>query len=428
MSFPNNNNNFQNSYQENEMLTNFQNIYEKTNNLQQEKINTLEQTINDCKEELANYDYLLNENSQLNIELSKMYENLQLKNKIIDEFQKLSQISKSKFEFYINANHNYQQMLEKKNKKIEDLKLKIDETNKELIDLKNEHNKIINSLKEINDNNDKEAIILKEQLNVLQNNLKTSESNNEKIIKNLEEVVNENKILKEKLITFDKINEELTKLKSDFNELEKNLIEKNAKNEQLQNENEELKHKLEEINYNLNNLIANEKDLEEKNFNLNQLCIKYENAYNNAIQDLQKKNLDSNTFEKNLKIKEEELNKFKEKYNKKILKLKEDNIGLKQRENIYKDTLNKLKNYTNDINNNNNFNNIMNTQQSLGNNLNNLNNLNQSFYSYNPPRPEFNFNNNNEIDDSFKYSYYLIDNLKNAINKIDYQKDYSNLI
>ena len=427
MSFPNNNNNFQNSYQENEMQTNFQNIYEKTNNLQQEKINTLEQTINDCKEELANYDYLLNENSQLNIELSKMYENLQLKNKIIDEFQKLSQISKSKFEFYINANHNYQQMLEKKNKK-KDLKLKIDETNKELIDLKNEHNKIINSLKEINDNNDKEAIILKEQLNVLQNNLKTSESNNEKIIKNLEEVVNENKILKEKLITFDKINEELTKLKSDFNELEKNLIEKNAKNEQLQNENEELKHKLEEINYNLNNLIANEKDLEEKNFNLNQLCIKYENAYNNAIQDLQKKNLDSNTFEKNLKIKEEELNKFKEKYNKKILKLKEDNIGLKQRENIYKDTLNKLKNYTNDINNNNNFNNIMNTQQSLGNNLNNLNNLNQSFYSYNPPRPEFNFNNNNEIDDSFKYSYYLIDNLKNAINKIDYQKDYSNLI
>jgi chromosome segregation ATPase len=427
MSFPNNNNNFQNSYQENEMLTNFQNIYEKTNNLQQEKINTLEQTINDCKEELANYDYLLNENNRLNIELSKTYENLQLKNQLLNEFQKLTQISKSKFEFYINANHNYQLMLEKKNKKIEDLKLKIDETNKELIELKNEHNKIINSLKEINDNNDKEVIILKEQLNLIQNNLKNSESNNEKLIKNLEEVVNENKILKEKLISFDKINEELTKLKSDFNELEKNLIEKNAKNEQLQNENEELKHKLEEINYNLNNLIANEKDLEEKNFNLNQLCIKYENAYNNAIQDLQKKNLDSNTFEKNLKIKEEELNKFKEKYNKKILKLKEDNIGLKQRENIYKDTLNKLKNYTNDINNNNNFNNIMNTQQSLGNNLNNLNNLNQSFYSYNPPRPEFNFNNNNEIDDSFKYSYYLIDNLKNAINKIDYQKD-SNLI
>jgi uncharacterized protein YdiU (UPF0061 family) len=158
------------------------------------------------------------------------------------------------------------------------------------------------------------------------------------------------------------------------------------------------------------------------------MCLKYENAYNNAIQDLQKKNLDSNTFEKNLKIKEEELNKFKEKYNKKILKLKEDNIGLKQRENVYKDTLSKLKNYTNDINNNNNFQNIMHTQQSLGNNLNNLNNLNQSFYSYNPPRPEFNLNNNNEIDDSFKYSYYLIDNLKNAINKIDYQKDFSNLI
>ena len=90
---------FQNSYE------NFQNLYEKNH---QEKINNLEKTLNDCKEELNNYDYILNENSNLNIELLKMYENLKLKNKIIDEFQKLSQISKSKFEFYINANHNYQ--------------------------------------------------------------------------------------------------------------------------------------------------------------------------------------------------------------------------------------------------------------------------------------------------------------------------------
>jgi chromosome segregation ATPase len=355
-----------------------------------------------------------------------MYENIQQKNKIIDEFQKLSQISTMKFETYINLNRNYQQTLEKKNKKIDDLKLKIDETNKELIELKTEHNKIINSLKEINDDNDKKVFILKEQLNTSQNNLKNLEIENEKLLKNIDEVVNENKILKEKLISYDKINEELTKVKNEFNKLEQEIIEKNAKNEQLQNENEELKHKLEENNFNLNNLIANEKELEEKNFNLNQLCMKYENAYNNTMQDLQKKNLDSNTFEKNLKIKEEEINKIKEKYNKKILKLKEDNIGLKQRENIYKDTLSKLKNYTNDINNNNNFHNIMNTQQSLG------NNLNQSFYSYNPPRPDFNINNNinnnNELDDSFKYSYYLIDNLKNAINKIDYQKDYSNLI
>ena len=166
----------------------------------------------------------MNENSQLNIEILKLYENLKLKIKIIDEFQKFSQISKSKFEFYINKNHNYQITLEKKNKKIDDLKLKIDETNKELIELKNEHNKIINSLKEINDNNDKNIIILKEKLNITQNNLKNSELNNEKIAKNFEEIANENKILKEKLISFDKINEELIKLKSNINEINKNLI------------------------------------------------------------------------------------------------------------------------------------------------------------------------------------------------------------
>ena len=65
-------------------------------------------------------------------------------------------------------------------------------------------------------------------------------------------------------------------------------MKKIQKTKQLQNKNEELKHKLEENNYNLYKLIANEKDLEEKNFNLNQFCLKYENAYNNVIQDLQK--------------------------------------------------------------------------------------------------------------------------------------------
>ena len=33
----------------------------------------------------------------------------------------------------------------------------------------------------------------------------------------------------------------------------------------------------------------------------------------------------------------------------------------------------------------------------------------------------------NERDESFRYSYFLIDNLKNAINSVDFKKDYSNL-
>ena len=60
-----------------------------------------------------------------------------------------------------------------------------------------------------------------------------------------------------------------------------------------------------------------------------------------------------------------------------------------------------------------------------------LNNKNQntSFMTYNPTT------NNNELnlsnldkDESFRYSYYLIDNLKNAINKVDFENEYSNLI
>jgi hypothetical protein len=36
--------------------------------------------------------------------------------------------------------------------------------------------------------------------------------------------------------------------------------------------------------------------------------------------------------------------------------------------------------------------------------------------------------NNNDLEESFKYSYQLLDNLKNSISKVDFNKDYLNLI
>jgi hypothetical protein len=47
--------------------------------------------------------------------------------------------------------------------------------------------------------------------------------------------------------------------------------------------------------------------------------------------------------------------------------------------------------------------------------------------TYNPQKNYLNISNFDK-DDSFKYSYYLIDNLKNAINKVDFQSEYSNLL
>ena len=55
-------------------------------------------------------------------------------------------------------------------------------------------------------------------------------------------------------------------------------------------------------------------------------------------------------------------------------------------------------------------------------------NVNTSFMTYNPPKNNELNNSTFEKDDSFKYSYFLIDNLKKAINKVDFQNEYSNLL
>jgi hypothetical protein len=70
-------------------------------------------------------------------------------------------------------------------------------------------------------------------------------------------------------------------------------------------------------------------------------------------------------------------------------------------------------------------------------NLNNKNNfINNSFLSSNPSRNInkesnfFGYNNskNNNLDESFKYNYYLLENLKNSINKIDIEQELSNIL
>ena len=64
---------------------------------------------------------------------------------------------------------------------------------------------------------------------------------------------------------------------------------------------------------------------------------------------------------------------------------------------------------------------------SSNNNINfgNNNNFNNTFPRIelnNYPSPNF------DKDDSFKYSNYLIDNLKNTINNVDFQKNLTNLV
>ena len=92
-------------------------------------------------------------------------------------------------------------------------------------------------------------------------------------------------------------------------------------------------------------------------------------------------------------------------YNRTLNRLNSENCSLKKKDNIHKQTLNKLKNFSigNLYPQNNNLNQVMNTSI-FSNNTNKGNELNLS---------EGNKN------DSTKYSYQLIDNLKNIMNQID---------
>ena len=156
--------------------------YEKQNKSQLQKIASLEIEISDLKEQLSNYDNVIAENARLNQELSKMYEALQTKNAIITEFQNLTKLSSQKFEKYIASNNQYQEALEKKNKKYSDLKTKFVPLNQQFNELKIEHDKLIENCQKQNENNSKEIIELKDTLIDLENKYKSLQDSNNKLI------------------------------------------------------------------------------------------------------------------------------------------------------------------------------------------------------------------------------------------------------
>ena len=131
-----------------------------------------------------------------------------------------------------------------------------------------------------------------------------------------------------------------------------------------------------------------------------------------------------------LETKKEENDILEEKYKKEISLLQIENSQLRKREDSLKNSILKFNNSIQKESSSNSFQNItpqFDNKSNLNKNeqLKSLNNNN--YMSFN----QRNINENNpkfENDESFKYSYYLIDNLKNAINGVDFQNEYSNLV
>ena len=92
--------------------------------LLKEKIKSQKSNIEYLENRLLNYDEAINEVTRLNLELNKMNEILQSKNKTILEYQNLSEISKAKFKTYINKTNQKKEKIQKNLKNYDDLESK----------------------------------------------------------------------------------------------------------------------------------------------------------------------------------------------------------------------------------------------------------------------------------------------------------------
>ena len=137
-------------------------INEKNILLLKEKIKEQEQNIAYLNSRLQNYDITMNEITKLNIELNKLNEIIRKKNKTIEEFRDISDLSKLKLEELIKNNKELIQKINLLREENEKLNKKYKETNDELNELKNENNELKNKLKE----KENEINILKQNIEI----------------------------------------------------------------------------------------------------------------------------------------------------------------------------------------------------------------------------------------------------------------------
>ena len=330
---------------------------------------------------------------------------IQQKNKMISEFQELAKISQIKFETFMNNHTTNQNALNKKSKKYSELKAKYLPLTQQYDNLEREHNKLLSENKIHKETKEKEIANLNEQLMDFNSKFNIINQDNQKLLSEIEQCKNKETELNEKINGLNNVKFEYENVKKGFIELEKEIIEKNTKIEILEKFNEELKTKLTEAENIIRNNENYQKQLEEKVDNLNNICGKLENAYNGAIQDLDKKNNENENLTKENEEMSSELKNLKETFTKRFNSIKKENIILKKRENQYKQTLNKMRSFT-EVNSPNHG--IMNT--------------NNSYHTYNQSRGnELNLSTFSR-DDSGKYSYYLIDKLKSTMDKVNLEK------
>ena len=155
-----------------------------------EKIKDQEKDIMYLNNRLQNYDIAINEITNLNMELNTLNEIIRKKNKTIQEFKDISDLSKQKFEDLLSTNNNLLKkidLLEEENKKLAKNNINNNKDNNYINSLKDELNKVNieneELKKQINEKNN-EIDNLKNIIDDLNDKIKPKENYNSKKIFN----------------------------------------------------------------------------------------------------------------------------------------------------------------------------------------------------------------------------------------------------
>ena len=149
-------------------------INEKNILLLNKKVKEQEKNIIYLNSRLKNYDITMNEITKLNIELNKLNEIIRKKNKTIQEFRDISDLSKLKLEELIKNNNELIQKINFLKEENEKMNKKYNDINDELNKVKNENSELKNKLKE-----------KEKEINMLKQNIEIKNKNKSIIDKNL---------------------------------------------------------------------------------------------------------------------------------------------------------------------------------------------------------------------------------------------------
>ena len=252
------------------------NISKSEMNLLNQKIASQKNNISFLKSRLNNYENSKNEISRLKQELAKIKEALKSKNIIILEFQKLSDMTKQKFEIYINKTDSKLKEFNNKCNNFQELQIENKDLNQKLLVIKNENEKLKQKYQEMDDKNVAELNNAKNDIFLLKKNYEDLIKQNNFILNEKNEKNKEIDNLRNKLINQEKYEIDLEKIKKKYFLLETQINKKENYIRNLQKINETLEKNIKNTDDNYKRLMNEDRIFKQKIKNLESACDKYE--------------------------------------------------------------------------------------------------------------------------------------------------------